>query len=65
MGTGLNGRTPSLLYPPPYSPDINPIELWFAQLKALLRTTRARTVETLWQTAAAGLASFSPTECRN
>lgn len=27
-----------LLYLPPYSPDLNPIEQWFAQLKALIKT---------------------------
>jgi len=43
-----------LWYLPLYSPDLNPIELWFAKLKALLRTARRRTVEELWDT-----------ECRN
>jgi transposase len=52
-------------YLPPYSPDFNPIELWFAKFKALLRTARRRTVEELWTTVAACLASFSSTECRN
>jgi transposase len=33
-----------LLYLPPYSPDLNPIELAFAQLKALLRSAGERTV---------------------
>ncbi|MBI3401871.1 MAG: IS630 family transposase [Acidobacteria bacterium] len=54
-----------LWYLPPYSPDLNPIELWFAKLKALLRTARRRTLEELWQTVAACLSLFSPTECRN
>lgn len=54
-----------LWYLPPYSPDLNPIELWFAKLKALLRTARRRTVEELWDTVAACLALFSATECRN
>lgn len=39
----------------PYSPDLNPIELWFAKLKALLRMARRRTVEELWTTIAACL----------
>jgi transposase len=55
----------TLLYLPPYSPDFNPIELWFVKLKALLRTARRRTVEEVWSTVAACLASFSATECRN
>ena len=54
-----------LLYLPPYSPDFNPIELWFAKLKGVLRTARRRTVEELWTTVAATLGRFSPTECRN
>jgi len=43
----------------------NPIELWFAKLKALLRTARRRTVEELWDAVGACLALFSATECRN
>ena len=54
-----------LWYLPAYSPDLNPIELWFAKLKALLRTARRRTVEELWATVAACLPLFSATECAN
>ena len=36
-----------LLYLPPYSPDLNPIEKAWAKLKALLRNAHARTAETL------------------
>jgi transposase len=52
-----------LLYLPPYSPDLNPIEQAFAKLKALLRTAGSRTVETLWQTIGQALHAFTPTEC--
>jgi transposase len=38
----------SILYLPPYSPDLNPIEQVFAKLKAILRKTAARTKEALW-----------------
>ncbi len=34
---------------PPYSPDLNPIEMAFAKLKALLRKAAARTYEDLWK----------------
>ncbi len=44
----------SLLYLPPYSPDLNPIEQAFAKLKALLRKASARTVDDPWQTIAHG-----------
>jgi transposase len=36
-----------LLYLPPYSPDLNPIEKAWAKLKQLLRTAKARTKEAL------------------
>lgn len=38
-----------LLYLPPYSPDLNPIEKAWAKLKQLLREAKARTKETLDQ----------------
>ena len=52
-----------LLYLPPYSPDLNPIELAFAKLKALLRQAAARSVDALWRTVGRLLDTFSPTEC--
>lgn len=39
-----------LLFLPPYSPDLNPIEMAFSKLKAHLRKTKARTIEQLWKT---------------
>jgi transposase len=54
-----------ILYLPPYSPDLNPIEQLFAKLKALLRKVGARTKTALWDTIAVSLAGFSPSECRN
>src|SRR6202022_1708757 len=37
-----------LLFLPPYSPDLNPIEMAFAKLKALLRARAVRTIDALW-----------------
>ena len=37
-----------LVYLPPYSPDLNPIEQLFAKLKALLRKAAKRTIQALW-----------------
>jgi transposase len=34
---------------PPYSPDLNPIEMAFAKLKTLLRAKAVRTLDALWQ----------------
>lgn len=55
----------SVLYLPPYSPDLNPIEKAFAKLKALLRRAAARTREELWDEIGDLLDRFSPRECRN
>lgn len=55
----------SILYLPPYSPDLNPIEQMFAKLKALLRKAAARSCDALWDTIGLLLHTFSSTECRN
>jgi transposase len=55
----------SILYLPPYSPDLNPIEQMFAKLKTLLRKAAARTREALWTAIGQSLDAFSPTECQN
>ena len=55
----------SILYLPPYSPDLNPIEQLFAKLKALLRKTAARTKHELWQAIGRLLARVPPSECAN
>jgi transposase len=54
-----------LLFLPPYSPDLNPIENAFAKLKALLRKAAARTLEQLWAAIAAAIDAFTPAECAN
>ena len=55
----------TLWYWPPSSPDLNPIELCFAKLKALVRTARCRRSATLWPFLGTCLEHFSPDECRN
>lgn len=54
-----------LLYLPPYSPDLNPIEMIFAKLKTLLRKAAKRTVSALWEQLTPCLKQFLPQECRN
>lgn len=54
-----------LLYLPPYSPDLNPIEMAFAKLKALLRKAAARTRDSLWDAIGQALDAFPPDECAN
>ncbi len=53
----------TLLYLPPYSPDLNPIEQVFSKLKTLLRKASARTVDTLWNAIGSLLDDFPPSEC--
>jgi transposase len=55
----------TVLYLPPYSPDLNPIENFFAKLKALLRKAAKRSTETLWEEIGNLLQSISPEECSN
>ncbi len=55
----------AMWYLPPYSPDLNPIELCFAKLKAIVRAARCRSVETLWPLLGQCVPRFSPDECRN
>jgi transposase len=54
-----------LLYLPPYSPDLNPIENAFAKLKAHVRKSAARTLEALERAAANALPQFKPEQCAN
>jgi transposase len=50
---------------PPYSPDMNPIEMAFAKLKTLLRQASERTRDGLWQRIGSLLDHFTPEECAN
>jgi transposase len=55
----------TLLFLPPYSPDLNPIEMLFSKLKAILRALATRTVDTL-EAAPCKIAELvTPQECRN
>jgi transposase len=54
-----------LRYLPPYSPDLNPIELAFSKLKKLLRDGAERTVDKLWKLCGRILDEFKEPECRN
>jgi len=55
----------TLVFLPPYSPDLNPIENAFAKLKAMLRKAAARTVDQLWAAIASIIDTFTPKECAN
>jgi transposase len=54
-----------LRFLPPSRPDLNPIELAFAKLKAFLRAVRPRPFAHVCELMAAALALFLPDECAN
>ena len=58
-------RRVHLLFLPPYSPDLNPIEQLFAKLKHLIRKAEPRTIEATWRKLGDLLDLFSPAECAN
>jgi transposase len=54
-----------LVFLPPYSPDLNPIEQVFAKLKILLRKADERSVDGVWRRIGNLLQHFTPQECAN
>ena len=54
-----------LLFLPPYSPDLNPIEMIFAKAKQLLRSLACRTREALWELMQSVLDQVTATDALN
>lgn len=54
-----------LWYLPPYSPDLNPIELAFSKFKWLIKSAKERTVEGLWSACGKLIERITEAECRN
>lgn len=61
----VKARGAWLLFLPPYSPDLNPIEMAFSKLKTLLRKRAARSFDAIAQALGDICNLFSVTECRN
>ncbi len=55
----------TVLYLPPYSPDLNPIEKFFSKLKALLRKAAKRSIDELWKEIGRLLDGVTQSECEN
>ena len=65
VGEAIEGVGGECLFLPPDRPDVHPIEPACATLKAWWRQVAACTVESLWQTVAEALDTFSPEQCAN
>ncbi len=50
-------------YLPPYSPDLNPIQMAYSKLKALLKKAAARSVTALWRPIAAAIPRITSHDC--
>ncbi len=61
----IEGAGCELLYLPPYSPDLNPIEQAFAKVKGLLRKAGARTREALTEALGVALSANNAREASN
>jgi transposase len=61
----IEGVGATVRYLPPYSPDLNPIELAFSKFKKLLPDGAERTSEKLWRLCGQVLDLFTESECRN
>ena len=61
----LKERGAWFLFLPPYSPDLNPIEMAFLKLKAHLRRIGARTIDDLWRAVGSICDLYSAEECQN
>lgn len=61
----IEAKGATLRFLPPYSPDLNPIEMMFAKLKALLRRAQERSLPALWDRIGTSLDLIHSTECAN
>ncbi len=64
VGRLIEGAGCELLYLPPYSPDLNPIEEAFSKIKNLLRKAEARTRETLLEAMGQAISSVTDEDAR-
>ena len=61
----IEARGAELRFLPAYSPDLNPIEMVFAKIKAIVRSAAARCFETLCDAIAKALNAIPSDECAN
>ena len=60
----VEARGARLIYLPPYSPDLNPIERCWSKIKTALRAAKARTREALDEAITLALATITESDAR-
>jgi len=61
----VRARGAHLIFLPPYSPDLNPIEQLFAKVKHRMRNAQERDHEATWRRVGKLIDIVSPAECAN
>jgi len=61
----IESRGARLEFLPPYSPDLNPIEMVFSKIKQLLRARACRTRDALWKAMQSVLDRVTSTDAAN
>ena len=61
----LTAKGCEIIFLPPYSPDLNPIEMAFSKLKTLIRKAAARTSQALWKQVGRACDLFTRQDCSN
>jgi transposase len=61
----IESRGAKLLYLPPYSPDLSPIELAFSKIKQRLRSLACRTRDALWSSMQTVLDTVTASDATN
>ena len=61
----IESRGAELVFLPPYSPDLNPIEMVFSKIKQLLRSLACRTQTALWTAMQSVLDAVTPSDAAN
>jgi transposase len=61
----IQARGATLIYLPPYSPDLNPIEMIFSKIKQTLRGLALRTQDALWASMQSVLDRVTPSDAAN
>jgi len=61
----IRARGARILFLPPYSPDLNPIEKMWSKVKAIIRSLKPRTVEALHAAISHAFSQITPEDARS